>query len=134
MSTPETHTCHTCGYQWSHGLSGDHRCADYLSKTVADLRAELAALTKERDALKEQVDELMPETDFSNAQNLRLMEAQYEILLDQSHSLQQQVEALREAWELARTFVYSAAKESFDAETAMKAMDAALAQKGETLQ
>lgn len=30
MSNPETHTCHDCGYVWTHGQHGGHNCIGRL--------------------------------------------------------------------------------------------------------
>lgn len=43
---PEFHTCPDCGYQWKHGLNGEHSCTAYLQKVQIEL------ISKERDELK----------------------------------------------------------------------------------
>ena len=53
MGNPQTHTCNTCGYEWLHGFSGRHNCAEYLTETVQSLTTQLRKVEKERDGLRD---------------------------------------------------------------------------------
>lgn len=68
---PTHHTCPDCGYTWAHGQHGGHSCATVMKKTIADLRAELAAIRAQGVVMPERVPYQEPGSEYFHGYNAR---------------------------------------------------------------